>query len=153
KIVIINVSKGKLGEDNAALLGSMFITKIQQAALSRANIKEEDRRDFYFYIDEFQNFATDAFKSILSESRKYHLNLTIAHQYISQLSDDIRSSVFGNVASLFVFAVGGDDAKYLAKEFAPTFTADDIIGLETREVYIKMSINGKTSSAFSARTL
>src|SRR5579872_2551407 len=103
KIVIINVSKGKLGEDNAALLGSMFITKIQQAALARAN-KEEDRRDFYFYIDEFQNFATEAFKTILSESRKYRLNLTIAHQYIGQLSEDIKSSVFGNIASFFVFA-------------------------------------------------
>lgn len=153
KIVIINVSKGKLGEDNAALLGSMFITKIQQAALARANIKEEDRRDFYFYIDEFQNFATEAFKSILSESRKYRLNLTIVHQYIDQLSEDIKSSVFGNVASLFVFAVGGDDAAYLAKEFTPTFIADDIISLETREMYVKMSINGRTARPFSARTI
>lgn len=153
KIVIINVSKGKLGEDNAALLGSMFITKIQQAALARANIREEDRRDFYFYIDEFQNFATEAFKSILSESRKYRLNLTIAHQYIDQLSDDIRSSVFGNIASFFVFAVGGDDASYLEKEFAPTFTADDIIRLEAREMYVKMSINGRTAQPFSAKTM
>lgn len=153
KIVIINVSKGKLGEDNAALLGSMFITKIQQAALARANIREEDRRDFYFYIDEFQNFATEAFKSILSESRKYRLNLTIAHQYIGQLSEDIRSSVFGNIASFFVFAVGGDDAAYLEKEFTPIFTADDILRLEAREMYVKMSINGRTAQPFSARTL
>jgi hypothetical protein len=153
KIVIINVSKGKLGEDNAALLGSMFITKIQQAALARANIPEKERRDFYFYIDEFQNFATEAFKSILSESRKYHLNLTIAHQYIDQLNDEIKSSVFGNVSSFFIFTIGGDDAAYLEKEFAPTFSADDIIKLETREMYVKMSINGRTTLPFSAKTL
>ncbi|HVF68939.1 MAG TPA: type IV secretion system DNA-binding domain-containing protein [Xanthomonadales bacterium] len=153
KIVIINVSKGKLGEENAALLGSMFITKIQQAALSRANIPESERRDFYFYIDEFQNFATEAFQSILSESRKYRLNLTIAHQYIDQLSEDIKSSVFGNVASLFVFATGGDDAKYLANEFTPTFTKEDILGLEAREMYVKMSVRGRTTRPFSARTI
>lgn len=153
KIVIINVSKGKLGEENAALLGSMFITKIQQAALSRANIPENERRDFYFYIDEFQNFATEAFQSILSESRKYRLNLTIAHQYIDQLSEDIKSSVFGNVASLFVFATGGDDAAYLANEFTPTFTKEDILGLEAREMYVKMSVRGRTTRPFSARTI
>jgi hypothetical protein len=153
KIVIINVSKGKLGEENAALLGSMFITKIQQAALSRANIPESERRDFYFYIDEFQNFATEAFQSILSESRKYRLNLTIAHQYIDQLSDDIKSSVFGNVASLFVFATGGDDAAYLANEFTPTFSKEDILGLEAREMYVKMSVRGRTTRPFSARTI
>lgn len=153
KIVIINVSKGKLGEDNAALLGSMFITKIQQAALARANTREEDRKDFYFYIDEFQNFATEAFKSILSESRKYRLNLTMAHQYIDQLSEDIKSSVFGNVASFFVFSVGGNDASYLEKEFAPIFSAEDILKLEAREMLVKMSINGRTTQPFSARTL
>lgn len=131
----------------------MFITKIQQAALARANIKEEDRRDFYFYIDEFQNFATVAFKSILSESRKYHLNLTLAHQYIGQLNEDIRSSVIGNIASFFVFAIGGDDAAYLEKEFTPVFTANDILRLEAREMYVKMSINGRTAQPFSARTL
>ena len=153
KIIIINVSKGKLGEENAALLGSMFITKIQQAALSRANIPEDERVDFYLYIDEFQNFATDAFRSILSESRKYRLNLTVAHQYMAQLSDDIKSSVFGNVASFFVFAVGGEDAFYLEKELSPIFKADDMIKLETREMYVKMSINGRTAQPFSARTL
>lgn len=153
KIVIINLSKGKLGEDNAALLGSMFITKIQQATLARASVAEEERRDFYFYIDEFQNFATEAFKSILSESRKYRLNLTIAHQYIDQLSDDIKSSVFGNVGSLVVFSVGGSDAAYLAKEFAPVFTADDMIGLEAREMYLKLSVNGRITKPFSGRTL
>lgn len=153
KMVIINISKGKLGEENASLLGSMFITKIQQAAMQRASMREEDRKDFYFYIDEFQNFATDAFQSILSESRKYRLNLTIAHQYINQLDDSMKASIFGNVASLFVFAVGGDDAAYLAKEFTPTFSADDIINLEAREMYVRTSINGRTSRPFSARTL
>lgn len=153
KIVVINLSKGKLGEDNAALLGSMFITKIQQATLARANVSEEERRDFYFYIDEFQNFATEAFKSILSESRKYRLNLTIAHQYIDQLPEDIKSSVFGNVGSLVVFSVGGSDAAYLAKEFAPVFTAEDMIGLEAREMYLKLSVNGRVTKPFSGRTI
>ncbi len=153
KIVIINLSKGKLGEDNAALLGSMFITKIQQAALSRAKVEEEKRRDFYFYIDEFQNFATNAFSTILSEARKYHLDLTIAHQYIAQLPDDVKATAFGNVGSLIVFPVGGDDAAYLAKEFTPIFTPDDMINLNVREMYIKMSVDGKLTQPFSARTI
>jgi len=153
KIVIINLSKGKLGEENAALLGSMFITKIQQAALARAKFAEEERRDFYFYVDEFQNFATDAFSSILSEARKYHLDLTIAHQYIAQLPEDVKATAFGNVGTIITFAIGGDDAAYLAKEFAPVFTPDDMINLNTREMYIKMSIDGKLSPPFSARTI
>lgn len=153
KIVIINVSKGKLGEENAALLGSMFITKIQQAALARASIREEERRDFYFYVDEFQNFATDAFSSILSEARKYHLDLTIAHQYIAQLPEDVKATAFGNVGSMIAFAVGGDDAKYLSNEFAPTFSAEDMINLHAREMYIKMSVDGKLTPPFSASTI
>jgi len=153
KIVIINLSKGKLGEDNAALLGSMFITKIQQAALARAKIEEEKRRDFYFYVDEFQNFATDAFSTILSEARKYRLDLTMAHQYIAQLPEDVKATAFGNVGSLIVFPVGGDDAAYLAKEFTPIFTPDDMINLNVREMYIKMSVDGKLTQPFSARTI
>lgn len=153
KIVIINLVKGNLGDDNMTLLGSMLITKIQQVTLARAKLPENERRDFYFYIDEFQNFATEAFKSILSESRKYHLDLTIAHQYISQLPDDIKSSVFGNVGSIIVFAVGGDDASYLSKEFAPVFSPDDMISLEAREMFVKMSVDGKMTKPFSARTL
>ncbi|RJQ25858.1 DUF87 domain-containing protein [Candidatus Parcubacteria bacterium] len=153
KIVLINASKGKLGDDNAALLGAMFITKIQQAALARAKMKEEDRRDFYFYVDEFQNFATDAFSTILSEARKYHLNLTIAHQYIAQLPEDVKATAFGNVGSLIVFPIGGDDAAYLQKEFSPVFSADDMINLNVREMYIKMSVNGKITPPFSAKTL
>lgn len=153
KIVIINLSKGKLGEENTALLGSMFITKIQQGALARADIPEEKRKDFYFYVDEFQNFATEAFSTILSEARKYHLNLTIAHQYIAQLPDDVKATAFGNVGSIIVFGVGGGDAAYLAKEFAPVFTPDDMISLNIREMYIKMSIDGKITPPFSAYTL
>jgi hypothetical protein len=153
KIVIINLSKGKIGVENTALLGSMFITKIQQAALARSSIPESQRRDFYFYVDEFQNFATDAFSSILSEARKYRLNLTIAHQYIGQLPDDVKATAFGNVATIISFAIGGDDAAYLSKEFAPVFTPDDMIGLNAREMYIKMSIDGRVTLPFSARTL
>lgn len=153
KIVIINISKGKLGDENAALLGSMFITKIQQAALARSKIPEEERKDFYFYVDEFQNFATDAFSTILSEARKYRLNLTIAHQYIAQLPDDVKATAFGNVGSIIVFAVGGQDASYLEKEFSPVFNADDMINLNAREMYIKMSVNGKITTPFSAKTL
>lgn len=153
KIVIINISKGKLGDDNTALLGSMFITKIQQAALSRSKIKEEERRDFFFYVDEFQNFATDAFSTILSEARKYRLNLTIAHQYIAQLPEDVKATAFGNVGSIVAFAVGGDDAAYLGKEFAPTFSPEDLITLNSREMYIKMSIDGKITPPFSAKTI
>lgn len=153
KIVIVNLSKGKIGDDNAALLGSMFITKIQQAALARAKLPEKERKDFYFYVDEFQNFATDAFSSILSEARKYRLNLTIAHQYIAQLPNDVKATAFGNVGSLIAFGVGGDDAAYLQKEFAPVFTAQDMISLNIREMYVKMSIDGVLTPPFSARTI
>lgn len=153
KIVILNISKGKLGEDNIALLGSMFITKIQQAALARAKTPEEQRRDFYFYIDEFQNFTTDAFASILSEARKYRLNLTVAHQYMAQLPEDVKATTFGNVGSMVAFAVGGDDAVQLAKEFTPVFSPEDLINLNMREMYIKMSVDGKLTPPFSARTI
>lgn len=153
KIVIISISKGKLGDENSALLGSMFITKIQQAALARASMPEEERRDFYFYVDEFQNFATDAFSSILSEARKYHLDLTIAHQYMAQLPMEVKATAFGNVGTIISFAVGGDDAAYLSKEFSPTFTSDDLISLDIRNMYIKMSVDGKLTTPFSARTI
>lgn len=153
KIVLMNIAKGKLGDENTALLGAMFITKIQQAALERAKVPEEERRDFYFYVDEFQNFATEAFSTILSEARKYHLDLTIAHQYIAQLPEDVKATAFGNIGSLVAFAVGGDDAVYLAKEFAPIFSAQDLISLNNREMYIKMSVDGKLITPFSAKTI
>ncbi len=153
KIVLMNISKGKLGDENAALLGAMFITKIQQAALERARIPEDERRDFYFYVDEFQNFATEAFSYILSEARKYHLDLTLAHQYIAQLPEDVKATAFGNVGTIIAFAVGGDDATYLTKEFTPIFSAQDLISLNNREMYIKMSVDGKLTTPFSAKTL
>ncbi|PID70187.1 hypothetical protein CSB37_03360 [bacterium DOLZORAL124_38_8] len=153
KILLMKVSKGILGEENAALLGAMAITKIYQAAMSRADTKEEDRVDFYFYVDEFQNFATDTFDEILSEARKYRLNLTIAHQFLGQLSNKIRTTVFGNVGSMISFRVGGDDAAILAQEYNPRFSERDIINLGVREFYTKLSINGELREAFSGRTL
>ncbi|MDP7069272.1 MAG: type IV secretory system conjugative DNA transfer family protein [Candidatus Peribacteraceae bacterium] len=153
KILLMKVSKGLLGEENSSLIGSMIITKIYQAAMARANIKEEDRTNFYFYVDEFQNFATDTFYEIMSEARKYHLNLTIAHQYMGQLSSKIRQTVFGNVGSMISFRVGADDAMVLEKEFEPIFKERDIINLGVREFYIKMSVNGEIREPFSGRTI
>ncbi len=153
KILIMNLSKGYIGEDNSALLGAMMITKIQLAAMSRVNIPESERRDFYLYIDEFQNFSTESFANILSEARKYHLNLIIAHQYIEQLTDEVRAAVFGNVGTLVSFRVGAADAEELVKEFAPTFTEEDILNLPKFEFYVKLMIDGVASTPFSARGL
>ena len=153
KILLMKVSKGLLGEENSQLLGSMVITKVYQSAMARADMHEEDRQDFYFYVDEFQNFATDTFSEILSEARKYHLCLTIAHQYIGQLDDDVRKTVFGNVGSMISFRVGAEDAVILADEYTPVFGVRDIINLGVREFYTKLSIDGELSEAFSARTL
>lgn len=153
KILLMKVSKGLLGEENSGLMGSMIITKLYQAAMSRADMLEEDRKDFYFYVDEFQNFATDTFSEILSEARKYRLNLTIAHQYMGQLSDLVQKTVFGNVGSMISFRVGADDARVLAEEYNPIFKERDIINLGVREFYCKMSINGEIREAFSGKTL
>ncbi len=153
KILLVKVSKGLLGEENSSLIGSMFITKLYQAAMSRADTPEEQREDFYLYVDEFQNFATETFAEILSEARKYRLNLTIAHQYMGQLSDVVRKTVFGNVGSMISFRVGADDAGILAEEYNPIFKERDIINLGVREFYIKMSVNGELREAFSGRTL
>lgn len=153
KILLMKVSKGLLGEENSGLMGSMIITKLYQAAMSRADMPEEQRKDFYFYVDEFQNFATDTFAEILSEARKYRLNLTIAHQYMGQLSDVVQKTVFGNVGSIMSFRVGADDAKVLADEYNPIFSERDIINLGVREFYCKMSIDGEIREAFSARTI
>ena len=149
----MKVSKGLLGDENSSLIGSMIITKIYQAAMARQNVTEEKRTNFYFYVDEFQNFATDTFYEILSEARKYHLNLTIAHQYMGQLSEKIRQTVFGNVGSIISFRVGAEDATVLEKEFEPIFKERDIINLGVREFYIKMSVNGEIREPFSGRTL
>lgn len=153
KILLVNVSKGRIGEDNSALLGAMLITKIQLAAMDRAKIPEKDRRDFYLYVDEFQNFATESFATILSEARKYRLNLTIAHQYITQMEEEVRDAVFGNVGTMVAFRVGAFDAEYLEKEFAPAFTETDLVNLAKYNAYIKLMINGITSRPFSMQTI
>jgi len=157
KILLVNVSKGRIGEDNSAILGAMIITKIQLAAMERVRIPEEKRRDFYLYVDEFQNFATDSFVNILSEARKYRLNLIIAHQYIGQLVTEtttaVRDSVFGNVGTMVSFRVGAVDAEFLEQEFTPEFLQDDLIRLPNYNVYIKLMIDGITCRAFSAQTL
>jgi DNA helicase HerA-like ATPase len=153
KVLLIKLPKGIVGEENIQLLGAMFITKIYQAAMSRQDIPENQRRDFYLYVDEFQNFATDTFSEILSEARKYRLNLTLAHQFIGQLSENIKKTVFGNVGSLVSFRVGGEDAKHFVHEYTPMYVERDLINLGVREFYAKMTIDGEIRKAFSGRTL
>lgn len=157
KILLVNLSKGRVGEDNSALLGAMLITKIQLAAMDRVRIPEEKRPDFYLFVDEFQNFATDSFASILSEARKYRLNLIVGHQYIGQLVTDtstrVRDSIFGNVGTMIIFRVGAVDAEFLEKELTPEFTIEDMVGLPNRQIYLKMMCDGITSRPFSASTL
>lgn len=153
KILIMNLSKGRIGEDNSALLGAMMITKIQLAAMSRVDIPEKERRDFYLYIDEFQNFSTDSFANILSEARKYRLDLILAHQYIEQLTEKVKPAVFGNVGTMISFRVGASDAEALAKEFMPVFNEEDLVNLPKYEMYLKLMIDGVASSPFSAKGL
>src|SRR3989338_8083134 len=153
KILILNLSKGRIGEDNSSLLGSMMITKVQLSVMSRVDILEKDRKDFYLFIDEFQNFTTDSFANILSEARKYRLNLIMAHQYIEQLGEIVKPAVFGNVGTLVVFRVGATDAEELVKEFTPVFTEEDLVNLAKYEFYIKLMIDGVSSDPFSARGL
>lgn len=154
KILIMNLARGKVGEDASRLLGALFITKIQLAAMSRIDIpKEEDRRDFYLYVDEFQHFATESFANILSEARKFRLNLVMAHQYITQMDETVRDAVFGNVGTIITFRVGAEDAEMLEKEFSPEFMMTDIVNLPKFNVYLKLMIDGVASSAFSAGTL
>ncbi|MFA5358469.1 MAG: DUF87 domain-containing protein [Patescibacteria group bacterium] len=152
KILLIELSRGLLGEENANLLGAMIITKIYQTAMSRARVSESERNDFYLYIDEFQNFATETFENILSEARKYRLCLTVSHQFLSQVPKDVKGAVFGNVGSLISFRVGADDGDFISKEFYPVFNVHDFINLDVREILIKMSIDGQTSPPFSAYT-
>jgi hypothetical protein len=154
KILIVNLSKGLIGEDNASILGAFMVTKIQLAAMSRSDIPNvEDRRPFYLYVDEFQNFATDSFATILSEARKYGLNLTVANQYISQMSDTVRNAVFGNVGTMISFRVSADDAPILSKQFEPQFEPNDLLQMHNRHFIINMVINGEKAPAFSATTL
>jgi hypothetical protein len=165
KILFVNLSKGKLGDLNAKLIGMIIVAKIQMAAMGRVDTPEEERKDFYLYVDEFQNFVTDSFASILSEARKYRLNLIIAHQYISQITklygggkgtyDDttIKDAVFGNVGSMMCFKIGSDDAETVSKEFAPVFSSQDLINIANYHAYIKLNINNTTSRAFSMKTI
>lgn len=153
KILILNLSQGKLGEDNASLLGAMIITQIQLCAMNRSFQKEEERRDFFLYVDEFQNFATSSFIKILSEARKYRLSLTLANQYIDQLDETVSKAIFGNVGTLISFVVGARDAHILTREFAQIYTENDLVSLGKHEIVLKLSIDGMTSSPFPAKTL
>lgn len=151
KILIINLAKGSIGEENSAFLGLVLIPKILIAAMSRQDIPEDKRRDFYLYVDEFQNFATQDFAVILSEARKYHLNLTVANQFISQMDDEVKNAVFGNVGSICSFRVGISDASFLVSQFKPEFNEHDLLNLGTGEVYLKTMINGVPKSPFSLK--
>lgn len=154
KIMIVNLSKGLVGEGNANLLGSMVITKLYLAAMSRADAKRGTVfSDFHLYVDEFQSFANESFANILSEARKYNLTLTVAHQYIAQMSEEVRDAVIGNVGTMIMFRVGGADAEILEKEFGPTFVVEDMVNLGFTQLYIKLMIDGVSSAPFSATTL
>src|SRR3972149_516984 len=153
KILIVNLAKGKIGEDNASLLGSMLVTKIQLAAMSRAELPEAKRRPFYLYVDEIHNFLTLSFADILSESRKYGLNLVLAHQHMDQVDEKIRGAIFGNVGTIISFRVGTFDARELCREFNPVFNEDDLVNLPNYHIYLKLMIDGKTSKPFSAVTM
>lgn len=153
KILLINLSKGKIGDINANLLGMVITGKILMAALSRVDIPNpEERRDFNLYIDEFQNFTTDSISTILSEARKYRLNLTMAHQFIGQLTEKIRNAVFGNVGSMVAFRVGAEDAEFLEKQFAPVFNKNDLINIDNFNAYVKILIKGQTTQPFNIKT-
>ena len=161
KILIVNISKGMVGEDSSRLFGAMLITKLQLAAMSRQDIPEDQREDFYLYVDEFQNFATESFANILSEARKYRLNLVLANQYLGQLeemgasgkSTKVKDAVFGNIGTMIVFRVGAEDAEFLEPEFAPDILIADFVNLGKYHVYMKLMIDGITSAPFSAQTL
>jgi hypothetical protein len=153
KILLISLSKGKLGEENSSFFGSMFITKIYQAGMARASIPEDQRREFYLYVDEFQNLMTTTFENLFAESRKYGFCLTVAHQYIGQLLPEVFATVLGNVGSIIIFRIGGNDAKQLTSEMTPIFKTEDMINLGTREFFIKLIIDGESFDPFSAETL
>lgn len=153
KIVLLNLSKGRVGEDNSRLLGAMLVTKIYLAAMSRVDTAEEERKDFYLYVDEFQNFATEAFVNILSEARKYRLCLVLAHQYVAQMEDHVRDAVFGNMGTMVSFRIGAEDGEAMEKEFAPVFLGEDFVNLPKYNIYLKLMIDGLAGQAFSASTL
>lgn len=152
KILLVNLSKGRLGDMNSSLIGLIIVGKLLMAALSRTDMAEEKRKDFYLYIDEFQNVTTDSIATILSEARKYRLDLTITHQFIGQLKEEIKKAVFGNVGSMASFRIGTDDAEFMAKQFKPTFSEQDLLNLDNYNAYVKLLINGATSMPFSMKT-
>jgi len=153
KIVLINLSKGKIGEDNAAMIGSLLVTKFQIDAMSRADIDYLDRRDFYLYIDEFQNFATSSFTTILSEARKYKLSLIVANQFTSQLLPEIKDAIFGNIGTIISFTLGHDDATIMSAQFKEMVSSNDLISLPKFTAYSKLMIDGITSDPFSMKTM
>lgn len=153
KIIILNLSQGKLGEDNSSLLGALFITKLQLAAMNRAAMPEKDRKDFYLYVDEFQNFATTSFVKILSEARKYHLNLVLGNQYIAQVDEEVQKAIFGNVGSIASFIVGATDAKALFLEFGKVIPEEDLTSLPRFQIALRLSIDSSTSAPFLGTTL
>ena len=157
KILLVNLSKGKTGEVNSSLLGFIMVSKIQMAAMARADMKKEDRKDFYLYVDEFQNFTTDSIATILSEARKYMLDLILAHQYVAQLTkgndSKIRDAVFGNVGTMAAFRVGAEDAEFLEKEYAPVFDQNDIINVDQYTANIKLLIDNTASRPFNMATI
>jgi len=153
KIFFANLSQGRIGEDNANLLGAMLITKIQLAAMHRVDIREHERRDFYLYVDEFQNFATTSFIKILSEARKYRLNLMLANQYMAQIPEDVQKAILGNIGTMISFTAGAEDAQILHKEFSEVFTENDLVNLSRFQVAIKLTIDGQSNRPFLANTL
>ena len=152
KILIMNLSKGRIGEENSNFLGLILVPKLLAAAMSRSDVGESQRKDFYLYVDEFQNFATDTFADILSEARKYRLNLIVANQFIGQIGEDLKNAVFGNVGSVIAFRVGVTDANYLQHEFSPTFSEADLVNIESPHAYIKTIANGEPVVPFSLDT-
>ncbi len=153
KILLVNLSKGRIGEDNSRLLGGMMVTKVQLSSMERVDTPENERRDFFLYVDEFQNFATESFANILSEARKYRLSLVMAHQYVEQLSEEVAAAVFGNVGTLVAFRVGATDAEVLEKEFEPHFLIADFVNLPKYNMYLRLMIDGVASAPFSATTI
>jgi len=153
RILIVNLSKGRLGEDNTGLLGSLIVSKLFLTAMSRSDTPQSQRKPYTVYIDEFQSFASDNFAHTLSEMRKFGLHLVLAHQYLAQLPLQLKSAVFGNVGTIVAFRIGAEDGEYLEREYWPTFRASDLQLLSAFDIYVKLSIDGKTTDAFSARTL
>lgn len=151
KILLVNLSKGKTGEVNSSLLGLIIVSKLQMAAMSRTDMPQEERKDFYLYIDEFHNFTTDSIATILSEARKYRLNLNIAHQFIAQLPENIRDAVFGNVGTMVSFRIGAEDAEFVAKQFVPVFNEQDLINIDNYNAYIKLMVNGSVNRPFNMK--